>query len=562
MMLALAASMDDADQSAEAAFMQLLASSAPSDPAAPAVVERLRSIVGDAVPRGGLERLLRQSDGNVEMAFELFCTNPEAYATEAPQIDLESGVVASSIEGVWETALALLPPEHAFGADDASALGRGDRILLPHAALSGFLDALMAAKGTRLPPTPICVRLTMNGVSRVCGIADWSAPEGSVVLPQWLLDEFVPVCGGSEPPALGDRVRIESADVPRATSLTLRPLGQAIRRLTRERQVELLTIGIQDIFTNVRQGDHLEIAGDGGGKFEVVACRGRYDDEAGPRSPGGRGVARAAAAEAAATHGLDARQGVPHEAVCVVASDNQVLEFDLELEESLERETSRRRFDAAREAYRETLGAAAASSRSSLLVDDADAREQLRALVNAADEAVGVGVTFGEELELARQGLRAADRVAEVERMAREAQAQAEAAREAEAARLAQEAIDAQAAAEKARAEAVAAAEALQARFHNLVPVEPEAGGAPVRVQWPHGGAAQRRFEPTATLEQVRAWVMSAYPVDAPSALTESFVLKTRPMPGTPSLKLGAENKDLTVEAAGLGGQVLMFDDL
>ena len=38
--------------------------------------------------------------------------------------------------------------------------------------------------GRRPPPTPICMRLSLGGVSRVVGIADWSAPDGSVVVPQ------------------------------------------------------------------------------------------------------------------------------------------------------------------------------------------------------------------------------------------------------------------------------------------------------------------------------------------------------------------------------------------
>ena len=554
--LGMVAAMDETELSLAMAT-SAMATSTVSNPTALGNVERLRAIVGDAVPDGCLERLLHQTDGNVEHAFELFCTDPDAYVTDAvPTIDLESGQPAKTIEGVWEASFVLLPPEHIFGAGDGGALARGDRILLPHEALVGFLDALMTVKGTRIPPTPICVRLTLNGVSRVCGIGDWSAPEGSVVVPQWLLDEFVPMLGGSSPPTAGSRVHIESADVPRATSVTLRPLGQAVRQLSRERQVELLTHGIQHIFTNVRRGDHLDIDGEGGGKFEVLSCHGRYDTDA-----LSAGAGAGSSVDGGMGGGVDGRNGTAQEAVCVVAADNGVLEFDVTLEESVERESARRRFDAAREAYRQLLDAVP-SSTSSLLIDDDDARDKLRALVNAADDATEAGCAFGEELELARIGLRAADRLADTQRMAREAKAMAEAARDAEAARLAQEAIAAQEAAEGARAEAVAAAEVLRSRFHSLVPEEPDSGGAPVRVQWPHGGTAQRRFEPCATLEQVRAWVMTAYPADSPTALTEDFVLKTRPIPGAPSFKIDDGNMAQTVEAARLGGQTLIFDAL
>lgn len=53
---------------------------------------------------------------------------------------------------------------------------------------------------------------------------------------------------------------------------------------------------------------------------------------------------------------------------------------------------------------------------------------------------------------------------------------------------------------------------------------------------------------------------MTAYPADAHTPLTEAFVLKTRPVPGTPTIKLDESNRLVTVEEAGLRGQTLMFD--
>ena len=54
-----------------------------------------------------------------------------------------------------------------------------------------------------------------------------------------------------------------------------------------------------------------------------------------------------------------------------------------------------------------------------VLVEEPSAREKLRALVGAADAAAAAGCGFGDELETARQGLFAADRLAETERLAR-----------------------------------------------------------------------------------------------------------------------------------------------
>ena len=87
------------------------------------------------------------------------------------------------------------------------------------------------------------------------------------------------------------------------------------------------------------------------------------------------------------------------------------------------------------------------------------------------------------------------------------------------------------------------------------MPEEPDAGGTPIRVQWPFGGTLLRRFEPSATLEEVRAWVVTAYPSDAPTPLTEDFVLKTRPVPGTTTLVLNEENRAVTIAQAEVGGQ-------
>ena len=69
-------------------------------------------------------------------------------------------------------------------------------------------------------------------------------------------------------------------------------------------------------------------------------------------------------------------------------------------------------------------------------------------------------------------------------------------------------------------------------------------------------------FAPSASLEQVRAWVVTSYPADAPTPLSEHFALKTRPVPGTPTLRLDESNRAMTVEEAGLRGQTLIFDDL
>jgi hypothetical protein len=141
-----------------------------------------------------------------------------------------------SVESVWSTTLNILPPEDAEERQQQQ-LGRTDKIFLPQAALEAFLEVLYQKKGTRRMPTPLCLRLTLrSGTSRVCGIAGWEAPEGSVIVPRWLLDAMICAEDGHVP-GLGDSILVESTDVPRATSITLLPLSQSIRHLSEEQQV-------------------------------------------------------------------------------------------------------------------------------------------------------------------------------------------------------------------------------------------------------------------------------------------------------------------------------------
>ena len=77
----------------------------------------------------------------------------------------------------------------------------------------------------------------------------------------------------------------------------------------------------------------------------------------------------------------------------------------------------------------------------------------------------------------------------------------------------------------------------------------------PIRVQRQRSASGNVAFhEAGATLDQVRAWVVTAYPADAPTPLTEAFVLKTRPVPGTPTIKLDESNRLLTCTLDRRGG--------
>ena len=162
----------------------------------------------------------------------------------------------------------------------------------------------------------------------------------------------------------------------------------------------------------------------------------------------------------------------------------------------------------------------------------------------AAGEAVEEGCELGEELDLARSGLQAVDRLVDLERLARNLTKPDETAPSDELERLGREA---QAQAEAARLAQPRRRSECRRRPRRRgtrplpsrgAPITPESSGArhsalmPIRVQWPHGGQRQRRFEAGATLEQVRAWVVTAYPADAPTPLPpRPSGSRRRPMP-------------------------------
>lgn len=228
-----------------------------------------------------------------------------------------------------------------------------------------------------------------------------------------------------------------------------------------------------------------------------------------------------------------------------------------QLEESQPRTAAREAFDAARDAYRAALDAAGEGG---LSRDDA-LRGRLRALIAAADAAVAVGCTFGAELELARSGLSAAERAADLERLAVEARAQAERARDA----AAEEAARAAIAAQEHAAAAAAEAEALRQRFLAAVPAEPPASAprdavVTLRVRLPTGATLTRRFESTSTIAQLRAWVGSEYPSDALPPLAPDFVLRTQPLPGSGEASLVLRMPTQTVAEAGLRGLTLIVE--
>ena len=94
-------------------------------------------------------------------------------------------------------------------------LSEGDKILLP----ASVLQTLMARVPSAHMPRPMLFKLTLAGSAaspRHVGVLEFSAPEGTVVVPLWLLRAM----GVSD----GDTLVVESATLPKGTFAKLQPL--------------------------------------------------------------------------------------------------------------------------------------------------------------------------------------------------------------------------------------------------------------------------------------------------------------------------------------------------
>mmetsp|Transcript_11242 Transcript_11242/g.33764 ORF Transcript_11242/g.33764 Transcript_11242/m.33764 type:complete len:97 (+) Transcript_11242:1-291(+) len=74
----------------------------------------------------------------------------------------------------------------------------------------------MARVGEGGMPHPMLFKLEWGGAARHVGVLEFSAPEGSVVVPLWIMRAL----GASD----GDQLQLSSAELPRGTFAKLQPL--------------------------------------------------------------------------------------------------------------------------------------------------------------------------------------------------------------------------------------------------------------------------------------------------------------------------------------------------
>ena len=157
-------------------------------------------------------------------------------------------------DGLWSELLQVVS-SHAM---DVVGLSEGDRILLPPSAL----QALMGLVPSASMPRPMLFAMALAGSDqrpRHVGVLEFSAPEGTVVVPLWIMRAM----GLSD----ADSVVVTSATLPKGTFAKLQPLSEEFATL--EDPKGTLERAITSSFTTLSKGDSMMVPVAGHGDIEV-----------------------------------------------------------------------------------------------------------------------------------------------------------------------------------------------------------------------------------------------------------------------------------------------------
>ena len=174
----------------------------------------------------------------------------DAFADDDDDMGVGLGGPPRNFAGVWAEMLTALSAE---AMDDVRGLSQGDRILLP----TSVLHTLMSRVPSAHMPRPMLFRLTLAGsdsAPRHVGVLEFSAPEGTVVVPLWLLRSM----GVND----GDALLVESASLPKGTFAKLQPLDDEFAARTMDPRTTL-EAAITGVFTTLAKGDSIVVPVDG-----------------------------------------------------------------------------------------------------------------------------------------------------------------------------------------------------------------------------------------------------------------------------------------------------------
>ena len=118
----------------------------------------------------------------------------------------------------------------------------GGKIILPHSCMEEL------ARITITYPMMFKITNPTNGKSSYCGVLEFTAEEGKVIVPYWLMN----LLGGDE----GSLFRLEDASLPRGTFIQIRPQKKAFIELSNPKAV---LEGRMNNFSCLTKGDTISI---------------------------------------------------------------------------------------------------------------------------------------------------------------------------------------------------------------------------------------------------------------------------------------------------------------
>ena len=245
------------------------------------------------------------------------------------------------IPGLWSA------PLQCVSAEAVERPPEGDKVLLPPSALEKLMELIPQEH----MPQPLLFRISVLGTAgagKHVGVLEFSAPEGCVVVPLWIMRSL----GAND----GDEMFVGTAELPKGSFAKLQPLSSEFAQLDVSPK-ELLERTLAGTYTTLATGDSIAV-NYGGMMLELFVLE--LQEGGGPGRP-----------------------GRPANAVCIIDAD---LEVDFEASAVMSEEELRRRAEA-EAAVQAQAEAAVAAARAQEEAAEAARRAEAEAAAQAAAES-------------------------------------------------------------------------------------------------------------------------------------------------------------------------------
>jgi len=135
---------------------------------------------------------------------------------------------------------------------DIDGLSKGDKVLLPPSTLQQLMNKVPSSQ----MPQPMLFKISVAGTNssgKHVGVLEFSAPEGTVVVPLWVMRSL----GISD----GTEMLVETAELPRGTFAKLQPLSEDFCELQDPKGT--LERAISGVYSTLTKGDAISMWHDG-----------------------------------------------------------------------------------------------------------------------------------------------------------------------------------------------------------------------------------------------------------------------------------------------------------